>query len=152
MDTRDDEKERGITIKSTAISMFFAMDKEELGAVSQTSNGEFPAMSLAGVRLSEERKRWEDWTLIQDEASQLEKPNSSISYSISFLQVVSIIAEKGFEFMTPIFSCSPSASFSPLLQSSLLFTSLRKRVLDQLDRFSRSRRFLFRSHCRSSCH
>ena len=39
MDTRDDEKERGITIKSTAISMYFPMDKEELGAVKSPMNG-----------------------------------------------------------------------------------------------------------------
>ncbi|PWN89633.1 putative EFT2-translation elongation factor eEF2 [Acaromyces ingoldii] len=38
-DTRDDEKERGITIKSTAISMYFPMDKEELGAIKQTTDG-----------------------------------------------------------------------------------------------------------------
>lgn len=36
-DTRDDEKERGITIKSTAISMYFVMEKEDLEAIQQTT-------------------------------------------------------------------------------------------------------------------
>ncbi|KAL4398939.1 translation elongation factor 2 [Malassezia pachydermatis] len=39
MDTRDDEKERGITIKSTAISMYFPMDKDELVNLKQPHNG-----------------------------------------------------------------------------------------------------------------
>ena len=39
-DTRDDEKERGITIKSTAISMYFEVDKEELPAIKQKTEGE----------------------------------------------------------------------------------------------------------------
>ncbi|KZT01803.1 eukaryotic translation elongation factor 2 [Laetiporus sulphureus 93-53] len=34
-DTRPDEKERGITIKSTAISMYFEVDKEDLSAIKQ---------------------------------------------------------------------------------------------------------------------
>ncbi|KAI0308336.1 P-loop containing nucleoside triphosphate hydrolase protein [Multifurca ochricompacta] len=38
-DTRDDEKERGITIKSTAISMYFEIDKEELGSIKQKTDG-----------------------------------------------------------------------------------------------------------------
>ncbi|KAG5341689.1 Elongation factor 2 [Termitomyces sp. Mn162] len=38
-DTRDDEKERGITIKSTAISMYFEVDKEELPAIKQKTEG-----------------------------------------------------------------------------------------------------------------
>jgi elongation factor 2 len=38
-DTRDDEKERGITIKSTAISMYFEVDKEELSAIKQKTEG-----------------------------------------------------------------------------------------------------------------
>ncbi|EIM92120.1 P-loop containing nucleoside triphosphate hydrolase protein [Stereum hirsutum FP-91666 SS1] len=38
-DTRDDEKERGITIKSTAISMYFEFDKEELPAIKQKTDG-----------------------------------------------------------------------------------------------------------------
>lgn len=39
-DTRDDEKERGITIKSTAISMYFQVDKEEIAAIKQKTEGE----------------------------------------------------------------------------------------------------------------
>lgn len=39
-DTRDDEKERGITIKSTAISMYFEVDKEDIGAIKQKTDGE----------------------------------------------------------------------------------------------------------------
>lgn len=38
-DTRDDEKERGITIKSTAISMYFEVDKEDIGAIKQKTEG-----------------------------------------------------------------------------------------------------------------
>ncbi|KDQ63164.1 hypothetical protein JAAARDRAFT_694396 [Jaapia argillacea MUCL 33604] len=38
-DTRDDEKERGITIKSTAISMYFEVSKEDLSAVKQKTDG-----------------------------------------------------------------------------------------------------------------
>lgn len=38
-DTRDDEKERGITIKSTAISMYFEVEKEELSAIKQKTDG-----------------------------------------------------------------------------------------------------------------
>lgn len=38
-DTRDDEKERGITIKSTAISMYFEVDKEDLPAIKQKTVG-----------------------------------------------------------------------------------------------------------------
>ena len=40
-DTRDDEKERGITIKSTAISMYFELDKEDVAAVKQKTDGKF---------------------------------------------------------------------------------------------------------------
>jgi elongation factor 2 len=39
-DTREDEKERGITIKSTAISMYFEVDKEELPSIKQKTEGE----------------------------------------------------------------------------------------------------------------
>ena len=39
-DTRDDEKERGITIKSTAISMYFEVDKDDVGAIKQKTEGE----------------------------------------------------------------------------------------------------------------
>ena len=38
-DTRADEQERGITIKSTAISMYFEVDKEEIGAIKQKTEG-----------------------------------------------------------------------------------------------------------------
>ncbi|KAI9225904.1 MAG: P-loop containing nucleoside triphosphate hydrolase protein [Piptocephalis tieghemiana] len=38
-DTRQDEQDRCITIKSTAISMFFELDKEDLGAVKQKTDG-----------------------------------------------------------------------------------------------------------------
>jgi elongation factor 2 len=36
---RDDEKERGITIKSTAISMYFEIDKEEIPSIKQKTEG-----------------------------------------------------------------------------------------------------------------
>ena len=39
-DTREDEKERGITIKSTAISMYFEVDKEEVASIKQKTVGE----------------------------------------------------------------------------------------------------------------
>lgn len=39
MDTRPDEQERGITIKSTAISMYFEMPEEELPDIKQKSDG-----------------------------------------------------------------------------------------------------------------
>ncbi|KAJ7264851.1 eukaryotic translation elongation factor 2 [Mycena haematopus] len=39
MDTRPDEKERGITIKSTAISLYFQLPDEDLKAVKQKTNG-----------------------------------------------------------------------------------------------------------------
>lgn len=39
-DTRPDEKERGITIKSTAISMYFQVDKEEVASIKQKTEGE----------------------------------------------------------------------------------------------------------------
>jgi elongation factor 2 len=38
-DTREDEKERGITIKSTAISMYFEIDKEDLSSIKQKTDG-----------------------------------------------------------------------------------------------------------------
>ncbi|KAF8846163.1 P-loop containing nucleoside triphosphate hydrolase protein [Paxillus ammoniavirescens] len=38
-DTREDEKERGITIKSTAISMYFEMDKEDVEVIKQKTAG-----------------------------------------------------------------------------------------------------------------
>ena len=39
-DTRQDEKDRGITIKSTAISMYFEIEKDDLGAIKQKTDGE----------------------------------------------------------------------------------------------------------------
>lgn len=39
MDTRPDEKERGITIKSTAITMYFEVDKEDLSSIKQKTDG-----------------------------------------------------------------------------------------------------------------
>jgi len=38
-DTREDEKERGITIKSTAISMYFEIGKEDLVDIKQKTDG-----------------------------------------------------------------------------------------------------------------
>lgn len=38
-DTRPDEKERGITIKSTAISMHFEVSEDEMSAIKQETNG-----------------------------------------------------------------------------------------------------------------
>ena len=46
-DTREDEKERGITIKSTAISMYFQVDKEEIDAIKQKTDGD----SFSSLRL-----------------------------------------------------------------------------------------------------
>jgi elongation factor 2 len=40
-DGRPDEKERGITIKSTAISMYFEVGKEDIGAIKQKTEGKF---------------------------------------------------------------------------------------------------------------
>lgn len=39
-DTRQDEIDRGITIKSTAISMYFPIDKEDLVDIKQKTDGE----------------------------------------------------------------------------------------------------------------
>jgi len=38
-DTREDEKERGITIKSTAISMYFQIEKDDVDAIKQETKG-----------------------------------------------------------------------------------------------------------------
>lgn len=38
-DTREDEKERGITIKSTAISMYFEMDSDDVQVIKQKTDG-----------------------------------------------------------------------------------------------------------------
>ena len=40
-DTREDEKERGITIKSTAISMYFEIDKDDVSSIKQKTDGMF---------------------------------------------------------------------------------------------------------------
>jgi elongation factor 2 len=39
-DTRQDEKDRGITIKSTAISMYFQVDKEQISSIKQPTDGD----------------------------------------------------------------------------------------------------------------
>ncbi|THU93360.1 eukaryotic translation elongation factor 2 [Dendrothele bispora CBS 962.96] len=39
LDTRPDEKERGITIKSTAISMYFEVDKDDVPSIKQKTEG-----------------------------------------------------------------------------------------------------------------
>ena len=38
-DTRADEQERGITIKSTAISMYFEMEEEDIKSIKQPTKG-----------------------------------------------------------------------------------------------------------------
>ena len=38
-DTREDEKERGITIKSTALSMYFELNKDDVSAIKQKTDG-----------------------------------------------------------------------------------------------------------------
>ena len=38
-DTREDEKERGITIKSTAVSLYFEVNKENVDAIKQRTDG-----------------------------------------------------------------------------------------------------------------
>ena len=40
-DTREDEKERGITIKSTGISMYFEVDKDDVSAIKQKTEGAY---------------------------------------------------------------------------------------------------------------
>ena len=84
-DTRDDEKERGITIKSTAISMYFEMDPEDTKDIKQNTVGQYKA-GVCGI--------------------------------VAYMKLV----------------------------------LHRQRVLDQLDRLARSRRFLVRSHRCSPCH
>ena len=61
-DTREDEKERGITIKSTAISMYFEVDKEDLSAIKQKTIGMFSSFfdcfsSILFFFLSQTRQR-----------------------------------------------------------------------------------------------
>lgn len=48
-DTREDEKERGITIKSTAISMYFKIDDEYLDAIKQKTNGVYLVVPLSTI-------------------------------------------------------------------------------------------------------
>ncbi len=48
MDTRDDEKDRGITIKSTAISMYFEIEEDDLPYIKQTTNGQFSRLNIRG--------------------------------------------------------------------------------------------------------
>jgi elongation factor 2 len=48
-DTRADEQERGITIKSTAISMFFELEKEDLADIKQATDGTTYSLSLASI-------------------------------------------------------------------------------------------------------
>jgi len=50
--TREDEKERGITIKSTAISMYFQVNKEEIDAIKQKTEGNFCLLSLSASALT----------------------------------------------------------------------------------------------------
>ena len=47
-DTREDEKERGITIKSTAISMYFEVNKDDLPAIKQKTVGASPYNFFVG--------------------------------------------------------------------------------------------------------
>jgi elongation factor 2 len=52
MDTRADEQERGITIKSTAISMYFEMPKEDLGVIGQkTESGSKPLRHIVAATI-----------------------------------------------------------------------------------------------------
>jgi len=44
-DTREDEKERGITIKSTGISMYFEVNKDDVSAIKQKTEGLFTSRS-----------------------------------------------------------------------------------------------------------
>lgn len=39
MDTRQDEIDRGITIKSTAITMYFELAKDDVSAIQQKTEG-----------------------------------------------------------------------------------------------------------------
>jgi translation elongation factor EF-4 len=48
--TREDEKERGITIKSTAISMYFKVEDDSLAAIKQKTDGMYRSQ-LAGSQL-----------------------------------------------------------------------------------------------------
>jgi hypothetical protein len=64
MDTRADEQERGITIKSTAISMYFELPKEDVPEIKQKVDGEcppvrpFPAKNARGLIHDNTARRW----------------------------------------------------------------------------------------------
>ena len=49
-DTRADEQERCITIKSTAISMYFELPKEDLSDVKQKSDGTINLVNWSGMQ------------------------------------------------------------------------------------------------------
>ena len=50
MDTRADEQERGITIKSTAISMYFELPKEDVPEIKQKVDGELSHTSADSAK------------------------------------------------------------------------------------------------------
>lgn len=54
MDTRADEQERGITIKSTAISMYFELPKEDVPEIKQKVDGE----CLPNVSVVPQEREW----------------------------------------------------------------------------------------------
>ena len=85
-DTRADEQERGITIKSTAISLYFEMSEDDIKDISQKTEG---------------------------------KP---LCCSCGFYEAIAV-SRRGLKLIA-ISRCLPS---------------IRYRVLDQLDRFSRTR-------------
>lgn len=45
-DTRQDEIDRGITIKSTAISMYFEVDKDEIPSIKQKTEGKHISVAV----------------------------------------------------------------------------------------------------------
>ena len=54
-DTRQDEIDRGITIKSTAISMYFELEDEDVKTIKQPTNGkqsDFQKTSLSKRKIS----------------------------------------------------------------------------------------------------
>lgn len=52
-DTREDEKERGITIKSTAISMYFEVNKEDVPFIKQKTDGWHICLFLALLTMTQ---------------------------------------------------------------------------------------------------
>ena len=52
-DTRQDEKDRGITIKSTAISMYFEIDKDDISSIKQKTDGACFAFVHRSVHVSD---------------------------------------------------------------------------------------------------